>query len=148
MTFLRELKQASQEDLDGDLESSSVHPRTIDQPHVASWETLGDDVTQSIKRAYPKKNRPSYNQVHVLLLNWEADDLGTYKEINDLQQIFEQRFLFNVQLWNIPSKGSSNKLEHEIVQFRESYDNPSNLLIVYYGGHGAKNKANRSIWVA
>ena len=130
----------------------SSHHRCILGPLISLTLLAGKreeiDVIQSIKRAYPPKNRPSYNQVHVLLLNWKADDPGNYMETNDLQQIFEKRFLFSVQLWNIPSKGSSNELEHKIVQFRESYDNPSNPVIVYYGGHGAKNKANRSIWVA
>lgn len=144
-SLLRDLKL---KDIGSDLESTSVHPRSTDQPHVLTWKTLGDDVTQSIKRAYPNKNRSSYNGVHVLLLNWEADNLGTFKEIDDLHHLFEDRFYFNVKLWRIPSSRSSNQLESRIVQFRESYDSPSHLLIIYYGGHGVPNRENKSIWAA
>lgn len=146
--FRREIKQATLDNSEDDLESTSVHPRSTDQLHVPSWTTLGDDVTRSLKRAYPKKNKSSYDQVHVLLLNWEADDLDTHKEVDDLRQLFEETYFFHVQPWGIPSNGSSNKLELRIAQFKESYDTPSNLLIVYYGGHGARNRENRSIWVA
>lgn len=127
-------------------------PSPIDQPYVSdpTWTTLGDYVTQTIKRTSPnkKKNPSSYNQVHALLINWEDDDLDTNKEIDDLQQLFEQSYCFIVEKYSIPSCGSSNKLEMRIFQFRQSHDDPSNLLIVYYGGHGDKNDANRSIWMA
>lgn len=131
---------------------NSLSLRAIDQPYDPdpTWTTLGEDVTQTIKRtsSNKKKNTSSYNQVHALLINWEADDLDTYKEINDLQQLFEQNYFFNVERWSIPSCGSSNELEIKIFQFRLSHADPSDLLIVYYGGHGHKNDANRSIWVA
>lgn len=84
----------------------------------------------------------------MLLLNWEADDLDTFKEIHDLHHLFRNRFYFNVELWYIPSSRSSNKLESRIVQFQESYDSPSHLLIVYFAGHGVPNRENKSTWAA
>lgn len=126
---------------------SSLHPRGTDQPHISTLKTLGRDVTRAPRQAYPKGKGSSYNEVHELLLYWEANDLDTYKEIIEPQQIFGNTILFSVEQWNIPNFRSGNKLKDRIVAFREDYDYPLNLLIVYYGGQGAPNKTSRSVWI-
>lgn len=116
------------------------------RPH-ASLEQFTDDLTQSLKRTFPTDPR-SYDNVYVLLIRWAEDDLGTEKEINDLDRVFCDAYNYTTECEVIPSNNSHNTLEFMITRFRHRHDSPNNLLIVYYGGHGVKESDNKSTWAA
>lgn len=116
------------------------------KPHT-SLEQFTVDISRSLKRTFPTDPR-RYDSVHVLLLRWADDDLGTEREIKDLDSVFSDTYHYTTERGIIPSKISHAKLEHMITCFRDSRDSPDNLLILYYGGHGVRDFDNKSIWAA
>lgn len=116
------------------------------RPHT-SLDQFTDDLTQSLKRTFPTDPR-WYDNVYVLLIRWAEDDLGTEKEINDLDKVFREEYNYSTERELIPSHDSHNTLEYMIARFRHNHDGPNNLLIVYYGGHGERASDNKSIWAA
>ena len=92
-----------------------------------------------------------YSGVFVLLLRWEDDDLGTEIEVNDLEEVLADVYHYNTERYLIPSDDPTIQLDHELNDFRRAYDNGTNLLIIYYGGHGFldyNRPGRRSIWQA
>ncbi|KAL2038882.1 hypothetical protein N7G274_008404 [Stereocaulon virgatum] len=93
-------------------------------------------------------NRPEsrYKNVEVLLLQWEENDLGVEKEIQELELVFRERCNFTTHRWSIPSTDSEDKLFYRILQFRKG-KTKDDLLILYYGGH-AGGGPQECIWAA
>jgi len=102
---------------------------------------------------------PQYTDVHVLLISWEADDLDCNEEISELRDVFAKSYHFRTERYIIPngdvnddSNAASFKafqaLSKEITRFSSSHPLDTDLLIVYYGGHGALHESNRCFWAA
>ena len=86
-------------------------------------------------------------------MRWEEDDLGFITEVNDLDQVFRDLYNYQTERYLIPSRSPTNNLEGALVDFKRTHDNNDNLLILYYGGHGAletssRDRPSRSIWRA
>jgi len=134
------------------LEETQSNERVVNfsRPH-AEFEDFTSGLTRSLKRVFTTAPR-RYDAVYVLLVSWEDDDLGTVTEIDDLDELFRETYHYTTKRRTIPSIDSYNSLECTIVNFRQEYDSPDNLLIFYYGGHGvgegALNPDNESIWAA
>ena len=111
-------------------------------------ETFAQDLNQALQTSFPSKLNP-YTSVHVLLLRWAEDDLGVQTEISALREVFETRFHFDVEEWQIPSVNSMRILQKKLYGFQEAHQDQKELLIVYYGGHAkADHRRGRSIWQA
>ena len=116
------------------------------QQHV-QLEQVINDIDCAVRASFPKK--PSqYDAVHVLLLRWEADDLQTSSEVEDLERVFQKTYGFKTETWLIPSASSHNSLNRRILDFQTD-KSERDLLILYYGGHGIGDSHNfDSIWAA
>lgn len=116
---------------------------------LESFKEFFDHLNQAAKSALPKA-LSIHTAVFVLLLRWEDDDLGTETEINDLEETFREVYYYNTERYLIPSDDSTIQLENRLLDFRRAYDNGTNLLILYYGGHGyySKQLPKKSIWQA
>ena len=111
-------------------------------------ETFAEDLDQALKNSFPSGPSP-YTAVHALLLRWTEDDLGVGVEIFALRRLFETRFHFHVEEWHIPSVNSTRALQKKLYVFQDAHQSETELLIVYYGGHGkADPRRGRSIWQA
>ncbi|KAL2036725.1 hypothetical protein N7G274_010520 [Stereocaulon virgatum] len=120
----------------------------LDDDHVADIRIFARDLHQSLEGAFPPKSCP-YTSVYVLLLQWEADDIGVKEEISQLRRVFRNQFNFDVENWYIPSSNSFHSLQDKIYQFQKAHQSRLELLIVYYGGHAeADTSRGRSIWHA
>jgi hypothetical protein len=128
-------------------------PRTHDisftEGHISNIERLGADLDAAVKAVWPKRHGIKYSQVHVLLLSWEADDLGVGEEIKGLRHVFRDRFNFQVQLYQIPSLKPDKELKRRVLDFLD-LDSKDTLLIVYYGGHAKRglHSSDSPIWFA
>ena len=126
-------------------------PEKSDSNHLKSFKEFFDHINQAAKTSLPRESR-RYAKVHVLLLRWQEDDLGTEKEINDLEEILKGLYNYETERFVIPSDDSTIQLEDALNDFRRARDGEANLLILYYGGHGAlehrSDHAGRSIWKA
>ena len=72
---------------------------------------------------------------------------GVQGEIDALDKVLGDKYGFQTETYLIPSKNSHQSLERKIHTFKTDYGKRENLLLVYYGGHANKNKANLSVWV-
>ena len=119
--------------------------------HLESFGEFFEQLNRAAKAALPQVPR-RHARVHVLLLRWEEDDLGTEKEIDDLEEVFRDLYHYETERYVIPSDDSTLQLEDRLNDFRRAHDSEANLLILYYGGHGALEKhsdrPSRSIWKA
>lgn len=88
-----------------------------------------------------------YVGVHVLLLQWEYDDLGVAPEVQALATVFEQDFGFHVENYVIPINKSFQHLNRTLLDWTDWHDHDDALLIVYYAGHGTISDLGRTlIW--
>ena len=119
--------------------------------HFESFEEFLEHLNRAAKTVLPTTSK-RYHDVVVLLLRWQDDDLGTESEIQDLECLFRDTYHYKTERYLIPSSDSATQLEYKLNDFRRANDNESNLLILYYGGHGSldinKPRPSRSIWQA
>lgn len=70
----------------------------------------------------------------MLLLSWEDDNLGSIKEVLELQDVFRKCYYYGAEEWRIPSNHSFRALRQRIGKFLDDFEDPESLLILYYGG--------------
>ena len=133
-----------------------THDISLINYHVKDLQSFGERVTEAAAAAFPNsfehedglygRAKCRYKWIHVLLLSWEADDLGVAKEIAELQDTFDNIYHYEVENWKIPSNRSHNSLNRRLTNFIDDYEGEDILLIVYYGGHGNMNDDRQCIW--
>lgn len=109
---------------------------SIDSP-IPDLEALGQLLTSAASAAFPARRKSPYQEVYVLLLNWEEDELGINDELSKLQGVLRNLYNFHTEEWKIPSERSHDSLAKKVTTFVKDYEGEDNLLIVYYGGHDA-----------
>lgn len=117
--------------------------------HVSGIERFADDLQSAIAAAWPTRRSSRYERVHVLLLSWEDDNLGVYREMRHLEYVFSNLFRFDVQSFKIPPKTAGKATTSRILSFLEN-DGHDALLIVYYAGHArlSHRSSEPPIWSA
>jgi hypothetical protein len=117
--------------------------------HVSGVEKFADDLQSAIAAAWPTRRDSRYERAHVLLLSWEDDNLGVYREMRRLEYIFSNLFRFDVQNFKIPPKTAGKATTSRILSFLEE-DGPETLFIVYYAGHArlSHRSSEPPIWSA
>ena len=124
-------------------------PTIYDREHVEKLEYFANDLKQALQSSFPvSKGSHPYTAVYALLLRWTDDDLTVESEINALKHVLEGQFNFGVEEWRIPSDGAYRALQEKIYGFQYAHQSESELLIVYYGGHGEPDRRGRSMWRA
>ena len=116
------------------LPRSGTHDIT-DAEHHASIKSFGADLHSAIGAALLTRDEIRYSRVMVLLLSWEDDDLGVYREINQLENVFANIYHFDVEKFEIPSLEPVMRV-NECITGLIKRAGKDTLLIVYYGGHG------------
>ncbi|ROV96556.1 hypothetical protein VMCG_07814 [Cytospora schulzeri] len=131
-------------------------PDGLDFPHLNSLKEFVADFADGIKNVFPRRTR-NYDRAHALFISWDDDDLDTEGEIVDLEALLKEHFRFTAEAkdfttshFKIPSKEYCFQLlEGELVFRRNLYAlEESDLLIIYYGGHGKLDKQGHAIWYA
>ena len=124
----------------------------LDRAHLESMQNFADDFNAAVSGALARNGSP-YERAFVLFLRWERDDFlepginnGVQGEIDALEQVFREDYGFITETYLIPSENSHRNLQKRIFQFQDEHDSRSELLLVYYGGHGALSRLNQSIW--
>ena len=114
-----------------------------DEQHADKSAFVRDVATasRSIAPVFPQQ----YKNVYVLLICWEHDNLGTELEMKELDHVFRNLYHYETARYFIPSvRCAQKKLRSAINAFVHGHDDPSNLLVIYYGGHSQKNRD--TIW--
>jgi hypothetical protein len=111
----------------------------------SDFESFARHLQDAAMLIYAQANRAPYTGVTVLLLRWE-EDLSVEQDLLLLQKVFQERFNFRTESWNIPSGPNPNiKLTMQLAQHIE-HTRPDNLLIVYYAGYGFVGADHQLYW--
>ncbi|MCJ1389542.1 hypothetical protein MMC18_002399 [Xylographa bjoerkii] len=89
-----------------------------------------------------------YKDATVLLLSWtdNKDDMGVQKEVDELAEVFDELFNYEVEKVCLkPKKQNHMKREREVSRFLKRYDGPNTLLVVYYAGRGRPGALNEHL---
>ncbi|KAE9378652.1 hypothetical protein N431DRAFT_459986 [Stipitochalara longipes BDJ] len=126
-------------------------PCTLDTFGVhGDEERIAPKTNPTVDISIPNSNQSyPYSAVHVLLLQWQEDDLGVDTVVNDLFGVFKGWYAYqSVDTFKIPPQRSFNALEVRLQVFKQQYSCEENLLIVYYASHGYLDRQNRMHWAA
>ena len=117
--------------------------------HLDNFDDFLNHLNRAAHSVLPRVSR-RHTGTFVLLLRWEDDDLGTKAELQDLEEVFREDYHYNTETYLLPSNDPTTQLEYKLNDFRRAYDNGTNLLLLYYGGHGFLDhkRPSRSIWQA
>ncbi|KAF7873975.1 hypothetical protein EAF04_002647 [Stromatinia cepivora] len=111
----------------------------------SDFESFARHLQDAAMLIYAQANRSPYKGVTVLLLRWE-EDLSVEQDLLLLQKVFQERFNFHTESWNIPSGPNPNiKLVKQLAHHIE-LTAPNNLLIVYYAGYGFVGSDHQLYW--
>ncbi|KAL9102369.1 MAG: hypothetical protein Q9187_009131, partial [Circinaria calcarea] len=124
-----------------------THPPCYDFGHIKDFETFRDNLSRALKGTFPLKAN-KYDGVYSLLIDWRDDDLGCASEIQDLDAQLKNQFRFQTEKFSIPTLNSERMLQDRLIDFERAHREGSNLLIIYYGGHGQFNLQGNSVWRA
>jgi len=69
-------------------------------------------------------------------------------KVKRLQDIFERRFHYTTDTYEIPSEKSETGLQKKIADFAHEYNQPNNLMILYYSGHAYTGKESQALKLA
>ena len=119
-----------------DLSHSASAPRPTESPTKASVQDQLDGPARHRPLDRPKSK---YNRVYVLLLQWAADDLGVFEELDRLRSVFESSFHFTTEKWLIPSIDPEEELARKLMTFKRGKLS-TDLAILYYAGHAGGTK--------
>jgi Caspase domain len=94
----------------------------------------------------------NYRKVGVMLAKWDRE-LDQYKdrtekEVADLEAVFKDSFNYDVRVRNIVNhkrRTPEKYFEEQVMWFVKEFNNPNDLLIVYYSGHGSFNHENNCL---
>jgi len=127
----------------------NTHATTFVEEHVPDIEKFAQDLQDAIDAAWSDRKKNRYQEVHVLLLSWEDDNIGVFREIERLRYVFFNLYRFDVQEFRIPGKTPQKAATVRLSSFLEQ-DGPSSLLIVYYAGHARPSPQSSAppIWAA
>lgn len=119
----------------------------LDFAHT-TWYKFKEDLTNVCTKLFPR-SIPKHARIHVVLINWLEDDLGTTEELMKLEECFKDWFDCSTEVRRIPSsKHVEWELQRTLSNVTGEYHGEDDLLIVYYGGHGEENRDHQSIWRA
>ncbi|KAL8826149.1 MAG: hypothetical protein Q9191_003973, partial [Dirinaria sp. TL-2023a] len=124
----------------------------LDRAHLVSMHDFVNNLNIAVTGVLARSGN-LYEKVSVLFLRWEDDiflkpgvNNGVQGEIDQLERVFTNDYGFATETYLIPSKDSQRSLQKKIFKFQDDHDRRSELLLVYYGGHGSLNNLNQSTW--
>jgi hypothetical protein len=130
-----------------------LSPRTHDisfmEDHVADIDLVAAQINAAVQAGWATRHEIRYSKAYVLVLFWEQDDLGVHTEINELRDVFEERYHFKVQEYKIPSRKPHRSVMNRVEKFLD-LESKETMLIVYYAGHAKRGRQSNeaSIWFA
>lgn len=120
----------------------------VTNAHVHNVQQFSKDLSAAVAAVWTTRHENRYSDIQVLILSWEDDDLGVYKEIDVLHETFRELYNYQVTEWLIPKLKPERKLSLQIGEFLDKHDSKENLLIIYYAGHGFLNDQRVPMWAA
>lgn len=91
---------------------------------------------QSVLDAALRPGGKQYVATRCLLTCWQDDDLGCKTEVDALAVVLLDNYGIPSESYGIPSQKPQTQLSQRLLSFDTKYDDNSELLIFYYGGHG------------
>ncbi|KAI9644511.1 hypothetical protein NHQ30_006532 [Ciborinia camelliae] len=119
--------------------------RRIERSREIQWS---DIFKEKFKAAWSARRSNCYSKVKVLIVHWASDDLGVSEEIENLADVFQDLYHFEVAKFEIPDLQPASKLSNRVRIFIGD-NSPDTLLIFGYNGHGGFHDTRHDhIWHA
>jgi len=85
-----------------------------------------------------KQTTYPYRRVIILMLTWKDGDRAPedLQKLREWEDLYRNQYRFDVFRCRISTSDSQQSTEEIFERYRHYFDDPSNLLIVYYLGHG------------
>jgi len=127
------------------LHHGSEKPLSI--PH-SDMDIFKAKLNATLKKTMEGKH---YDSVQVLLLNWKDHDLGPViaKETKELEYVFKNSYGFETEYLELHGAKAQHRLGQRLFQIGiDRNPKQKQLFILYYNGHGTKDKNGGLIWTA
>ncbi|KAK3333025.1 hypothetical protein B0T19DRAFT_473783 [Cercophora scortea] len=134
--------------------SSGTHDTSSASFHYPNLNCLTKDLQQAIDASWKGRQEATrfskYQAVKAFLVSWEDDDLGVEKELDELAQLFDDVYSYDVEKWKIPSSDQQERLDEKVRDVIKGWQSPSSLLIFYYAGHArpSRHPGTYPVWVS
>ncbi|KUJ23891.1 uncharacterized protein LY89DRAFT_776104 [Mollisia scopiformis] len=128
----------------------AAHDISCTEFHIPNIHTLGADLDAAVQAVWPTRHQSRYTRVCALLVSWEDDDLGVWREVGPLRSLLKDKYNFDVEEYRIPSVKTPDKaLKSRVIDFLDA-DEDDTLFIFYYAGHArrALDANNSTMWCA
>ncbi|KAH8891643.1 hypothetical protein GQ53DRAFT_865528 [Thozetella sp. PMI_491] len=114
-----------------------THETSAASFHLRDLQCLTTELEAALEASWATRKVPGspYNAVKVLLTSWMEDDLGVESEIDQLKDLFERVYRYDVDIWKIPSEKSERALIAKTSSLLDECELTKSLLIFYYAGH-------------
>ena len=115
-------------------------PRVILGMKSTEKEVMGKYLTKAVQSPVPQER---YKTIKLLLIRWkEEGGLQCAGEVHSLRTTFWNQFSVNGDLFRIPTSNSAAALEAHVSNFTSGCS-AGDLLIIYYSGHGERQRGGR-----
>jgi hypothetical protein len=115
-------------------------PRVILGMKSTEKEVMGKYLTKAVQSPVPQER---YKTIKLLLIRWkEEGGLQCAGEVDSLRTTFWNQFSVNGDLFCIPTSNSAAALEAHVSNFANGCS-AGDLLIIYYSGHGERQRGGR-----
>lgn len=108
------------------------------------------DLQEAIDAIRSSPNGGRYKQVHALLLCWKEDNIGVRAEVEELRNVFQKLYRFEIHQYDIQGEKPGRDTQAQVTSFLHENDSADNLLILYYAGHSIPSRqgSEAPIWSA
>lgn len=137
---------------DTEMDHSGLSPLTPSFEGFDRWQAniglkaFAEGLTAAAKAVFPSQSGQKYSKVQVLMLEWERQELHVLQEVDtsELFHVLKDTFNFDVDRWQIPSKGSQVAAIEKLDAFLEpGSNNYETLKILYYSGHSRHGRSDQ-----
>ncbi|KAL9094997.1 MAG: hypothetical protein Q9165_002599 [Trypethelium subeluteriae] len=128
---------------------ASPHGSNYNSPHQDGDDDLQNHWQDAMCRYMSIPT--GYQDVAVLLIRWDdnIDELKCANQVDELRNVFEEQFHFTTELLKLDDKSKAqHQLKSALSAFLGRYDNPNNLVIVFYTGHGVFDERKEHLELA
>lgn len=132
---------------------STTHDTAISSFHYPTIHDFTKELQTAIDTCWNHRGESKYSKytsVKVLLVSWQDDDLGVEREIDELGQLFECAYMYEVEKWKIPFVDSQGALDEKVRDVVKVWRTSTSLLIFYYAGHArpSRHLGSYPVWVS
>ena len=117
-------------------QSQSLFRLVNERVWLPTYSSFASAFEGSLQKLMVKRHYGPYNSVHVLFLTWKTSRTRDLKELEQLEEVFENNLKFTTERYDITRETMSEELDFKLDEAVRIHAGADELLIIYYAGHG------------